>query len=323
MASRAAKRMPHALLLDGPTGIGKRIFASKLVQTLSCKRPQGDGQGCGSCPGCCLHQAGSHPDNIALLPREGKQTILVDQIRQIRDRLALKARQSHFKTVIIFPAEGMTLNAANSLLKVLEEPPGETVIILISSVFSRLPVTLRSRCQRLRFVPPPQQEARMWLQQHLSPQGQDQDLMVLLALAGGVPPRALEYAEQGALSRRDSFINDLYLLAEKKTTPLNIVQNCLKNELAELLYWMATLVGDMIRLKSGISVQFLINCDVASPLQLLARKTQFKILFALQKKIEHDLWLLKGQMGINSQLLLEKLLIDWSLCFNEVCCEYI
>src|SRR5699024_7205159 len=114
MASRVAKRMPHALLLDGPAGIGKRIFASKLVQTLSCKRPQGDGQGCGSCSGCCLHQAGSHPDNMTLFPREGKQTILVDQIRQIRDHLALKARQSHFKTVIIFPAEGMTLNAANS-----------------------------------------------------------------------------------------------------------------------------------------------------------------------------------------------------------------
>lgn len=319
MASRAAKRMPHALLLDGPAGIGKRIFASKLVQTLSCKRPQEDGQGCGSCPGCCLHQAESHPDNMTLFPREGKQTILVDQIRRIRDRLALKARQSHFKTVIISPAEGMTLNAANSLLKVLEEPPGETIIILISSMFSRLPVTLRSRCQRLRFAPPPQQEARMWLQQHLlSTQAQNRDLMTLLALAGGVPPRALEYAEQGALSRRDNFINDLYLLAEKKAAPLNIVQNCLKNELAELLYWMSTLVGDMIRLKSGISVQFLINCDIASPLQLLARKTQFKRLFALQKEIERDLWLLKGQMGINSQLLLEKLLIDWSLCFNEV-----
>ena len=146
--------------------------------------------------------------------------------------------------------------------------------------------------------------------------------MTLLALAGGVPPRALEYAEQSALSRRDSFINDLYLLAEKKTAPLNIVQNCLKNELAELLYWMSTLVGDMIRLKSGISVQLLINCDVASLLQLLARKTQLQILFALQKEIERDLWLLKGQMGVNSQLLLEKLLIDWSLCFNEGCCEY-
>jgi DNA polymerase-3 subunit delta' len=322
MAARAARRMPHALLLVGPVGMGKRAFASKLSQALSCEQPQENGHNCGSCSGCYLQQAGSHPDHITLLPEEGKQAISVEQVRQIHDRLALKAKKSRFKTVIIFPTEGMTLNAANSLLKVLEEPPGETVIILISSAFSQLPITIRSRCQRLWFTPPQRQEAQIWLQRHLSPPPQDLDLMNLLALVGGAPLRALEYIERGFLSRRKLFIKNLFFLVQEKSDPLDIVQNCLKDELGEPLYWMSTLIGDMIRLKSGVSVQFLINFDVADSLQLFAQKTQFKMLFALLEKIERDLWLLKGQIGINPQLLLEKLLIDWLLCFNEAHCEY-
>lgn len=321
MAARVAKRMPHALLLVGPVGMGKRAFASKLIQALSCEQPQGDGQGCGSCSGCYLQQVGNHPDHITLLPREGKQVISVEQVRQIHDRLALKAKRSRFKTVIIFPIEGMTLNAANSLLKVLEEPSGETVIILISSAFSQVPITIRSRCQRLWFTPPQRQEAQIWLQQHLLPP-QDLDLMSLLTLVGGAPLRALEYVEQGFLSRRKLLIKDLFFLAKEKTDPLDIVQNCLKDELGEPLYWMSTLIGDMIRIKNGVSVQLLINCDIADLLQLFARRTQVSVLFAFLEKIERDLWLLKKQISINPQLLLEKLLIDWFLYFNEAHCEY-
>jgi DNA polymerase-3 subunit delta' len=324
MASRAEKRMPHALLLVGPKGMGKRIFASHLVQALSCERFQEEeGQGCGSCRGCCLQQAGSHPDNITLLPREGKQTISVDQIRQLQACLVLKARQSYSKTVTIFPAEGMTLSAANSLLKVLEEPPGETVIILISSAFLQLPITIRSRCQRLWFTPPQQQEAQVWLRQHLPSPPRDLDLMSLLALAGGAPLRALEYIEQGFLSRRKLFIKDLFFLAQEQVALLNVVQNCLKDELGEPLYWMSTLIGDMIRLKNGVSRRFLVNCDIVDSLQLLAQRAQFKMLFKLLEKIERDLWLWKGQINVNPQLLLEGLLVYWSLCFSKSYREYI
>jgi DNA polymerase-3 subunit delta' len=313
--------MPHALLLAGPAGMGKRVFASNLIQALSCEQSHEESQGCGSCSGCCLQRAGNHPDNITLLPREGK-TISVDQIRQAKARLALKARQSRFKTVTISPAEGMSLSAANSLLKVLEEPPGETVIILISSAFSQLPITIRSRCQQLWFTPPQQQEARIWLQQQLS-SPRDLDLISLLALVGGAPLRALEYVEQGFLSRREIFIKELFLLAQGKTDFLNIVQNCLKNELGEPLYWMSTLIGDMIRLKNGVSVRFLVNCDITDPLQRLAQRTQLKMLFALLEKIERDLWLWKGKISVNPQLLLEGLLIYWSLSFSEFPHEYI
>lgn len=307
--------MPHALLLVGPTGIGKRRFAATLVQALSCARPQEDGRGCDSCTGCRLQRVGSHPDHRVLLPLEGKQAISVDQIRQLQAHLALKARQSRFKTVTIFPAEAMTLNAANSLLKVLEEPPGETLILLITSLPAKLPITVRSRCQRLELAVPKPQEAQAWLKEQCS--CASEDLILLLALTEGAPLRAIEYAERGLMARRQSFIEEIFLLASGAAEPLAIAQSWPQEDVGESLYWIATLAGDMIRLKSGVSGQYLINRDRIDTLQLLAQNTPFHGLFALWNRVNSDWWLWKGQKHVNSQLLLEGLLIDWSLCFHE------
>jgi DNA polymerase III subunit delta' len=314
---RTTKRLPHALLLTGPAGLGKRVFAATVVQALACERPQEDGRGCDSCSGCRLQRAGSHPDHMALLPQEGKQAITIDQIRQAQMHLALKARQSGCKTVTIFPAEEMTLNAANSLLKVLEEPPGETLVILIASALSRLPLTLRSRCQRLAFLPPKPKEVQFWLQEHLS-SASNLDFTTLLALTGGAPLRALKYVEQDLLTERRRFIKDLFLLAEGKGEALDVAQSWFKKDLGEPLYWVSMLVGDMIRLKSGISDQYLLNRDVADLLQAFTQRVAIKTLFALLEKVNRDLWLWQGPTRVNSQLLLEGLLIYWALCFNEV-----
>lgn len=317
MASRIAKRMPHAILLVGPVGMGKWAFASNLIEALSCKYPQKGGYGCGLCSGCRLQRAGSHPDNMTLFPREGKQTISVDQIRRIQSHLALKARQSVFKTVTVFPAEQMTLNAANGLLKILEEPPGKTVLVLITTAFLRLPITIRSRCQRFFFTLPKSQEARIWLQQHLS-SSIDLDPITLLTLSGGGPLRALEYVEQNFLSLRKHFIDKLFSLAQGELDLFEVVKSCLKNDLEEPLYWISTLVGDMIRLRSGVSKQFLVNRDVANSLQLLAQRTSLEMLFALLKKVSCNREVWKGQINTNSQLLLEGILIQWLICFSEV-----
>ncbi len=308
--------MPHALLLVGPTGIGKRSFAATLVQAFSCAQPQPDGRGCDSCTGCRLQRAGTHPDHMDLLPMEGKQTISIEQIRQIQAHLVLKARQSRFKTVTIFPAEAMTLNAANSLLKVLEEPPGETLVLLITSLPAKLPITVRSRCQRLWLRSPKPHEAQAWVGEQL-PSAIEMDLAILLALVKGAPLRALQYAEQGLVARRKSFIEALFFLARGAAEPLAIAQSWFQNDLEELLYWVSTLVGDMIRLKSGVPAQCLINRDKIETLQSLAQNTPFNGLFALWNKVNSDWWLWKGQKGVNSQLLLEGLLIHWSLCFYE------
>ncbi|EDZ67167.1 DNA polymerase III, delta subunit, C terminal domain family [Nitrosococcus oceani AFC27] len=317
MASQIAKRMPHAILLMGPEGMGKRSFASNLIQALSCEYPQKGGHGCGSCAGCRLQLAGSHPDNLTLFPREGKQTISVNQIRQLHSHLALKARQSLFKTVIIYPAEEMTLSAANSLLKILEEPPGRTVLLLITSASLRLPITIRSRCQQLFFTISKSQEVKMWLQQRLPP-SMNLDAVTLLRLSGGGPLRALEYVEQNFLFYRKEFINNLFSLTQGKLDLFEMVRSCLKDNLGEPLYWISTLVEDTIRLRSGVSKRFLVNHDVANSLQLLARRASFEMLFALLKKASCNREIWKGQININPQLLLEEILIQWLICFSKV-----
>lgn len=317
MACRAQDRLPHAFLLGGPAGIGKRIFAATLIQALACARPREGGRGCGTCTGCRLQHAGSHPDHMVLLPMEGKQAISIDQIRQVQAHLALKARQSRFKTVAIFSAEAMTLNAADSLLKVLEEPPGETIILLITSTPAKLPVTVRSRCQRLWLTLPKPCEAEVWVKERLSADVNTEPA-TLLALAGGAPFRALECAEQRLSTHRKSFIEEAFSLARGASEPLAVAQNWLKNDAEEPLYWMSTLVEDMIRLKCGVPVQYLVNRDRVEFLHLFIQNISLNKLFALLEKINSEWRLRKGRVNVNSQLLLEGLLIQWSLCFQEV-----
>lgn len=316
MACRAQNRMPHALLLAGPAGTGKRIFAVNLIQALSCTQPQQDGRGCGICTDCRLYRVGSHPDHSVLLPEEGKQSISIDQIRQIQLHLALKAQRSRFKTVTIFPAEAMTLNAADSLLKMLEEPPGETIILLVTSIPARLPITVRSRCQRLGLVLPQPQEAESWIKERLSAEVK-MEPETLLALAGGAPFRALDYAEQPLNARRTFFIEAVFSLAQGTAEPLGIAQNWLRNGLEEPLYWMSTLVGDIIRLKCGVPTRYLVNRDRVESLRLLVQKISFEALFALLGKINSEWWLQKRQANINPQLSLEGLFIQWFLYFYE------
>jgi DNA polymerase III subunit delta' len=313
---RVAKRLPHALLLTGPAGLGKRTFAATVVQALACERPHEEGYGCGTCSGCRLQRAGSHPDNVIVLPAEGKQAITIEQIRQAQRHLALKAKQSNCKTVTLFPAEAMTLNAANSLLKVLEEPPGETLIILIASVLSRLPLTLRSRCQRLVFLPPKPNEVQSWLREQV-PAARELDFTTLLPLTGRTPLRALKYVEQDLLAERKRFIKDLLLLAEGKAEALDVAQNWFKKDLGEVLFWLSLLLGDLIRLKEGIAASFLLNRDVADLLQPFPQGVAIKALFALLEKVNQNHWLWQGPTRVNPQLLLEGLLIQWVLCFSE------
>ena len=138
-------RLPHAVLLTGPEGIGKGQLAMAMVEGLLCleRAPEA----CGECRSCRLLAGGAHPDRFTVTFPEGKRQITVEQIRGLLDRLALTTTISPRKVALIHPAEGMNVNAANALLKNLEEPPGETVLILLSHDPSRLPVTVRSRSQ--------------------------------------------------------------------------------------------------------------------------------------------------------------------------------
>jgi len=174
--SIAANRVAHAYLFEGPNGCGRRTTALALVQALFCAAPVA-GDACGACPSCRKLAAGHHPDLHLLEPLPDKRDIVIDQVRELQQVLSLRPYEASRKACLIHPAERMTVGAANSLLKTLEEPPGHAVIILLASQSDLLLPTVRSRCQHLRFSPLDDQTVAAVLKAH----GMDLELAAKLA----------------------------------------------------------------------------------------------------------------------------------------------
>jgi DNA polymerase-3 subunit delta' len=163
-------RLPHALLVCGPAGLGKRQLATLIMSRLLCQSVTANGEACGSCRSCQLRQAGSHPDLMRIGLEENEKTgklrseIVIQQIRALSAKLALTPQFGGAQVVIIEPAELMNNSAANALLKTLEEPHPGCLLLLVSDQPFRLPATIRSRCQRVELRLPSGNEAQQWLQ---------------------------------------------------------------------------------------------------------------------------------------------------------------
>ncbi|MBU6416363.1 MAG: DNA polymerase III subunit delta' [Xanthomonadaceae bacterium] len=214
LAARAANgTLPHALLLCGPAGLGKRALTEAFVRARLCESPRAEGA-CGSCRTCKLLAAGTHPDRMLVTlepnPKTGvmRKEIVVDQIRDLSSRLAMASQLGGWQIVVIDPADAMNVSAQNALLKTLEEPSDASLIVLVADQPWRLGATIRSRCQRLDFAVPPQEEALAWL----SARGVE-SAEAVLAAAGGNPGQAWLLAEQGGMQRRQEVARDLLALA--------------------------------------------------------------------------------------------------------------
>ncbi len=190
-AMRHEDRIPHALLLFGQPQSGQMELGLWLASLLSCESKEETA--CGSCTGCRLFLAGTHPDFYRVGPEEDKTVIGVDQIRALSESFALKGYRGRCKVALVHPADAMNLNSFNALLKTLEEPAASTYLILTASRIDRLPRTIVSRSARLRLPLPPVDEALVWLNGRRKYAGWAR----LLALANGSPFLALQYSVAG------------------------------------------------------------------------------------------------------------------------------
>ncbi len=192
-------RLAHALLLAGPAGTGKADLAGRFQAGALCL--EGGYPPCGTCRSCKLLKSGAHPDGHLLTfeqhPKkdELRTELVIAQIRHLTGALQLTSTISRRKAAVIHPAEAMTRAAANALLKTLEEPPGDAVLILVSHQPSRLPATIRSRCQALDVRLPSRDEARDWLTSEAGVAPGEADLAV--EAAAGSPLTAARMLEQG------------------------------------------------------------------------------------------------------------------------------
>jgi DNA polymerase III subunit delta' len=176
-------RVHHAYLFTGMEGIGKRLVALNMAKALNCADQAGEA--CDHCRSCQLMAKGVHPDLILIEPTG--ETIKIEQIRELQQSIAFKPYEARWRVILMDRAERMTREAANALLKTLEEPPPGTTIILSATTTEALPATVLSRCQRIRFSPLSQEEVKKVLHDRLSAD----EISILAPLAGGSPGRAL------------------------------------------------------------------------------------------------------------------------------------
>lgn len=171
-------QLPHALLLTGAQYTGKGRLALALARLLLCHQPQG-GLNCGECHACQLSASGGHGDFQWLQPQEKSRVIKIDQIRSVVEFTNKTASFGKRKVVVLDPADSMNVNAANALLKSLEEPAADTYLLLVCHRLHNLPATIRSRCQILKMALPDAQQCVAWLDKATGDRQQSERLLTL------------------------------------------------------------------------------------------------------------------------------------------------
>jgi len=302
------KSLAHAFLFSGPAGVGKNDFASAFANSLLCSQPKGDGQACKECNSCRWMSSGAHPDSIHIGLEGDSKVIGVDQIRSLGHFLSLKSQQGRYKVIVITPAEKMNVNAANSLLKSIEEPAENTIIILVSSSITALPATVRSRCQKLEFPYPVHDEALAWLTQAAGTTSEDPN--ILLSIAKGAPLHALTMASGDILKQRSAFFADLLKLAEGAEHPIKIGEKWLKQDIYQILSWFHGALADMIKLNMLEKQVEICHVDYIDALQSCATRLDLVKLYRCYEHVGSAQQMLKANM--NPQLLLESILIPWA-----------
>ena len=309
-------KLPAALLLAGAAGVGKAEFALALAQAALCMERTASNEACGSCHACRLFVAGSHPDlrlleagvaeettgETATAASTGPQTrvIGVERVRDLRDFTEMSSHLGGRKVIVINPADRLHPSAANALLKTLEEPPSETMFVLVSARPAQLLPTLRSRCFRLDFRVPPAAEAHAWLRS----QGVE-DAETALAHAGGAPLAAAELARSGFWKRRQEIVR---LLSSPRTTAGELARAVDPEELGSFCTLLYKWCGDLLSLSLGGRVRY--NPDYAKSLSQLAVNFDVLKLQRFTKELTEVLRYLEHPL--NQRLVCEKMALGYT-----------
>ena len=300
-----ADRMPHAMLITGRRGLGKRLLAKAFGQRLLCRGDAGE-FACGRCAACRLVAAGTHPDLLTIEPEESGKSITVDAIREMIGVLSLKPHYGGHRVVILVPAHQMNRYAANCLLKTLEEPASQTLFLLLTEMPENLPVTIRSRCHRVSVPTPPRSAVVDWLRQCQA----GDEAEILCSLAQGAPFRALELLGTPTAKRRREVFDSWLAVAWGRQDPVAVAASWEKSAAEEVVVWVRSWVEDIIRLRSAPGTVMRNSPDLQDALRTFVGTLDLVKLFEYLDLSYRAQRLLAGQ--VNRQFLLEELAIRWS-----------
>ncbi|MBN1902166.1 AAA family ATPase [Candidatus Sumerlaeota bacterium] len=241
--------LPQALLFQGPPGIGKKSFAVATAKYINCKGEAGSGA-C-SCSSCSRISRGVYLDVTILAPEGAARVIKIEKIRELQDSAFLTPIEARKKCYLIFDAERMSVSAANSLLKILEEPPRHLLIILTTTHPHEMLPTIRSRCMTFRFSTLPTEKIRNWLREiHNADQTVSE---VASILSEGRLGLALEIAKGDFIKRRQELIKELDIFdqhgfAAVFRTAQNVrdLSPSLSAALDDLMIWYRDLLVDKL-----------------------------------------------------------------------------
>lgn len=284
-------RLSHAYLLSGMPGLGKIDFAKSFAEYVLCKNNRSAGASlrvmdcattfsCGTCHYCLLMKAGNHPDFILIKPEEKSHVIKIDQIREMSDRVSRTTHAGGYQIVVIAPADAMPVQAANALLKTLEEPSENIIIFLIDDQKSVLPATIISRCQKIFFS-----------NDHIDLRVQNNTLML-----------------------RDQLLNHLEKIIDHKINSITLNPIWFKIKLEDIFQQLFLIFSDISRIQFHVSKKYIINHDCYETLSKLASKiSPEKLQSFIEKLLEKKLFISKG-IHLNQQLCLEDIFIAWEKC---------
>lgn len=250
----ASGRLAHAFLFAGPDGVGKTTCASDLAAVLLCRQPK-ERRPCTACPGCLKFRSGNHPDFLRIRP-DGA-AIKIDQIRELKKALNYAPFESAQRVVILEEVHTMRREAGNSLLKVLEEPPPDNLLILVGNSAEAMLETIVSRCQVIPFVALPLDVAAAIIGQH-RPDLDAAGCQALAALTGGCPGQALALEADGVLP---VFRHIIEAIVAGGTSPAMRIEQALglaveladcKDGLELVLQLLRIFLKDLMAARSGV-----------------------------------------------------------------------
>lgn len=306
-------RPPQGLLFKGNKGIGELELAINFAHALLCQQPHSSGAACGACPACHWLSQGAHPDFRLVQPdaislageetetgKKPSKQISVEQIRELADFLSLSAHQGGKRIIIIHPAEAMNHNAANALLKSLEEPPRDMLFILVTHKAQQLLPTILSRCVAFNLTSPDVPTAVTWLQTQGIKQPE-----AALASAGFAPLLALQGDAQTGLDEREKL-----LVALRQPASLDVfalAEMLQKTEQVLVVQWLQQWSFDLSAMKLAGSVRYHMQDAAAikklvAPIEPLALARLQKLLQTAKREAQHTL---------NPKLFFESLLLAY------------
>ena len=249
--AKATNKLPHAVLISGEEGIAKVSLAKRMAKSLLCiKSASTEQDACNECSSCKTYESGANPDFTQITLLEDKQQIGVDQIRTLSEFLNYSRSYNTYRVVILYPVERMNINAANSLLKSLEEPSAHTVIILVTAKMNQLLATIKSRCQLFYVKPPNKEETFQWLQHYQSKQNKETDTPIdsdtLIKMVGNKPLKAINVTQED-IDSRNKFFKDLIGVIQEQISITEMAKNWEKYNPEVLLNWQILIIQNTIK----------------------------------------------------------------------------